>query len=246
MPAGRLATLAFSLVHAARARNPQPWIWDSFQIGMRRQQASPLCGHAVCLAFRGMKSDVKKLIDCIASASLDPKKAPPRRGKFDDNTDRTGRNKTPVRPCRYNDDGIGKFRVRSCTDDLPRLAPGGPVAALRHWPSIQLRGRARIVQGGWGVDQKRCLCAARHDRDVSSQDVGRACERLAAREPSVPRVNGGLRKASLKRVLRIRGRHPFRAEFCSLSGTEISREIAVYHRTEVRLTRDNSSMSAPR
>lgn len=47
-------------------------------------------------------------------------------------------------------------------------------------------------------------------------------------------------------MLRIRGRHPFRAEFCSLSGTEISREIAVYHRTEVRLTRNNSSMAVPR
>lgn len=44
-------------------------------------------------------------------------------------------------------------------------------------------------------------------------------------------------------MLRIRGRHPFRAEFCNLSGTEVSREIAVYHRTEVRLTRNNSSMS---
>jgi hypothetical protein len=53
-------------------------------------------------------------------------------------------------------------------------------------------------------------------------------------------------KMSLKRVLRIRGRHPFRAEFCSVSGTEISREFADSHRTEVRLTRNNSSMSAPR
>ena len=73
-----------------------------------------------------------------------------------------------------------------------------------------------------------------HDQSGGWPPANRRCRGL----------RGGFPKTSLKRVLRIRGRHPFRAEFCSLSGTEISREIAVYHRTEVRLTRNNSSMSA--